>query len=650
MNCRDSTFFPELSSLCLCVSVVLFFTAHVHAGVGDPQIRTDHPWYPGELACSTFERLFATQADVYERVVGVRPTSDEQKALAAWLWRNTHYWHGEEGAEDLWGEGFTRGLDLRSREYWTGMFAHGFGLCGTTHSQWVAEINALLGHNRGRGVGANGHNAFEAFLTGGAYGPGKWVLLDHDLSTVVYDDKGAALLSLNELHKDWKRLTDRNLSRGRQPWLVCGLHPDDAGSYSRYEVAEYLAGYAAVPPMVHLRRGETLRRYFRPGLEDGKTFVFWGRNYNSGGMPGPERSITWVNQPEQMYRSRTGAGYHVGQARFANAVYTYRPDFGNGDYREGVVEERADHVVFEFYSPYIIAATPPNDRPWGIHDAGCRNGLVLHGKAGCAVSVSTDGKRSWHHAGKLQHRLDLTDLVKGHRHYLLRLDAGAAELKGAGLTMITVCQANSSILPRLRDDGTRVQFHASGRAVSSVGPSLAEAASHVIAGKFGSPLVELEVASPRKEPAVAVHAAAHVQSGSPPRPDVRYQIDYSTDGGRSWEPMVKDWTISRRGHEPRDFWSQSLCWGSAELRGPSTVRVRCRNDGGKAIARAEAHLVYRVPRADGTKVTYSWTDHRGTHRASNVFDGGKADPPAWRLGTGRNVQTHWVEFATLPGN
>ena len=35
------------------------------ADVGDPQIRTDHPWYPGELACSTFERLFATQATRY---------------------------------------------------------------------------------------------------------------------------------------------------------------------------------------------------------------------------------------------------------------------------------------------------------------------------------------------------------------------------------------------------------------------------------------------------------------------------------------------------------------------------------------------------------------------------------------------------------
>src|ERR1700677_1956794 len=101
------------------IVLLAFLTAgRAQAGVGDPQLGTDHPWYRGELSCSTFERLGAAQAERYERVVGVRPKSDEQKALAAWLWRNTHYWHGEEGAQDLWGLGFTRGQDMRTREYW----------------------------------------------------------------------------------------------------------------------------------------------------------------------------------------------------------------------------------------------------------------------------------------------------------------------------------------------------------------------------------------------------------------------------------------------------------------------------------------------------------------------------------------------------
>src|SRR4051794_37926909 len=173
--------------------------APARADVGDPQLRTDHPWYPGELACSTWERLFATQAEVYKRVTGRDVATDEDKALAAWLWRNTHYCHGEEGAEDLWGKGIGKGADTRNREYWNGLFSHGFGLCGTTHSQWVPEMEALLGHGRGRSVGAAGHTAFEVFLKGGPYGDGQWVLLDHDLSSVVYDPSGKRLLGMTEI-------------------------------------------------------------------------------------------------------------------------------------------------------------------------------------------------------------------------------------------------------------------------------------------------------------------------------------------------------------------------------------------------------------------------------------------------------------------
>src|SRR5262249_23828822 len=272
---------------------------------------------------------------------------------------------------------------------------------------------------------------------------------------------------------DWKRLTDRGYLPERQHgWPVCGLHPDDGSSYREYAAAEYLAGYAGPPPMVHLRRGETLRRYLRPGLEDGKTFVFWGRNYNAGGIPGPERSLTWVNQPERLFGSRRAVEYRQGQARYGNAVIVHRPDFASGDYREAVVEEDGGHVVFEFASPYVIAATPPNDRPWGVYDPGGQNGLVLRGRADCAVAVSTDRGRTWHDGGPLRDGLDLTDLVKGHRQYRLRLGAGAKQLAAAGLVITTVCQANPAVMPRLKDGGTRVSFAASGRALTSAGPTL----------------------------------------------------------------------------------------------------------------------------------------------------------------------------------
>jgi hypothetical protein len=623
----------------------------VLADVGDPQIRTDHSWYPGELACSTFERLQATQAEVYERVVGRQPASEQDRVLAAWLWRNAHYAHGEEGAEDLWGLGFGKGADVRSREYWTGLFAHGFGLCGTTHSQWVPELNALLGHNRSRGVGVKGHNTLEVFLRGGQYGDGKWVLLDHDQSTVIFNERGTALLSMVEVQRDWQRLSSRSHAPERQNgWLVCGLHPGDGGTYAEYNVAEYLPGYSGVSPIVHLRRGETLRRYLQPGLADGKTFVFWGRNYNTSGIPGPERSHTWVNQPEKMHGSKDGAGYKPGQARFGNAVYVYRPNFADGTYREGIVSENDSQVTLEFYTPYIIAATPPNDAPWGIYEPGCRRGLVLGGRANCEVAVSVDQGRTWHDAGLWRDGLDLTDRVKGHRQYFLRLSAGAKSLADAELTITTVCQANAAVLPRLKDDGTQVQFAASNRAVVSAGPNLPQAAAHVVEGALGSPAVTLELKTPRGESGVEIHAAAHIQSGNPPNPDVKYFIDLSTDGGRTWRPIVSDWQITRRGDEPADFWSQSMCWGSASIDGAAArpVRVRFRNDGGKRYPRAEAHLIYRTAGNDATRVTFAWTDDRGSHQAAHDFSSDeKSAASPWLVPTGKQVVTQWVEFEPL---
>jgi hypothetical protein len=631
----------------LVLALMLFLIGPAGAGVGDPQVRTDHPWYPGELACSTFPRMAETQAELYRRVTGAQPLTDEQKALASWLWRSTHYWHGQEGAQDLWGEGFTGGGDMRTRDYWTGPFAHGFGLCGTTHSQWTAEIETLLGHGRARGVGVEGHNAFEVFLTGGRYGAGKWVLLDHDLSTVIFDLEGQALLSIAEIRRDLDRLIDPRFRPERQHgWPVCGFDLRDGRAYLRYDVAEYLAGYAGPPPIVHLRRGESLRRYLRPGLEDGKTFVFWGHNDRTGGIPGPERAHTWVDQPDRMYGLLAPAGYHPGQARFANAVFTYRPDFSSGDYREGVIDEGPDQVTFEFYTPYIIAATPASEQPWGIYEPGCRNGLVVRGAAGCAVSISTDQGATWRKCGPISagDGLDLTDAVKGRRQYFLRLHTGAGRLSGTGLEMVTVCQANGSIMPRLKDGGTRVSFEASGRALVSAGPERGQAQPHVVAGGFGTRAVTLELTSPRGERAIAIAAAAHVLSGNPPRPEVKYQIEFSTDAGATWKPMVADWSITRHGQERADFWSQSLCWGTAALAGPgrAPVQVRFHNDGGRAYARCEAHLTYRTTGGDATEVTFDWADHSGPHRSSHVFAG--VSPAPWEIATGHDVRTRWVEF------
>ena len=108
--------------------------------------------------------------------------------------------------------------------------------------------------------------------------------------------------------------------------------------------------------------------------------------------------------------------------------------------------------------------------------------------------------------------------------------------------------------------------------------------------------------------------------------------------------MVKDWTVARRGDEPADFWSQSMCWGSVDVtEAPvAPIRVRFKNDGGKNYLRAEVHLLYKTGDKDATKMTFDWKDDAGDHKESHVFGAGK--PAPWELKTGKNVVTRWVEY------
>lgn len=396
--------------------------------------------------------------------------------------------------------------------------------------------------------------------------------------------------------------------------------------------------------MVHLRRGERMRRNFEPGLEDGKTFVFWRRNYNTRGIPGPERSRTWVNQPEQMHGSQSGTPHPDGQARFANVEYVYRPNFSNGDYREGLADEDDDSVTFEFQTPYIIGATSPNDSTWKIYDSGCRNGLVLTGNASCLVSVSTDAGRTWQASQTFVDGIDLTDAVKGRSQYWLRFDAHARELAGSQVSIRTVCQANVAVLPRLKDEGTTIPYEASESAVRSMGPELNLAQAYVTDGGFGDKVVTMSARSAK--PIKRIYAAAHAASSSPPHPDVTYRIEYSLDGRKTWQPIVKDWSIPRRGDEPRDFWSQSFCYGSSDVDIPSgtDLHVRFRNNGSKRFLRAEMQLIEKTQPSDPVRVTYNWSESTGQRLESHVFN----SRGIWQLETRKGVRTHWVEFESVP--
>jgi len=304
-------------------------------------------------------------------------------------------------------------------------------------------------------------------------------------------------------------------------------------------------------------------------------------------------------------------------------------------------------VVFEFASPYIIGATSASDGGWAIYEPGGKNGLVLQGKGGCPVSVSVDGGRTWKDAGGLKDGLDLTDSVKGRRHYLLRLGAGAKALGGSEFRSTTVCQCSSSIIPRLKDDGCKVRFEATNRALVPGGPNFDQARTRLVEGAFPSASLTFEIAAPRKESATKVYAAAMIDSWNPPRPGVHHTIESSTDGGKSWMPIVKDWMIERRAPEPKAIASLTHVWGSGDVSGTMPVRVRIRNDRGMEYPRAEVHLAYQTRGRDATRVTFDWTDRAGPHRASHVFANGSADE--WSLATAKDSETRWVEYEAVAG-
>lgn len=207
----------------LIASIVFSSATAIMAGVGDPQTMTDHIWYPGELSCSTFERLFRTEDALYTHVTGRKTDNDEDKALAAWYWRNINFYHCTVAGEDLGSDGWKSKTDKDVRDFWSGQFANGFGVCFTSHHQFCAEIQKLLGPNRSRSCGIDGHTSHEVWLTGGAYGDGKWALLDHDISTVIFSSDGSRLLGLSEVagSKYGPAAKTTDVSRG---WLPNGLY------------------------------------------------------------------------------------------------------------------------------------------------------------------------------------------------------------------------------------------------------------------------------------------------------------------------------------------------------------------------------------------------------------------------------------------
>jgi len=185
------------------------------AAVGNPQIRTDHPIYPGELAYSTQERLARSVIDSGDWGLGLGD-GERDVALKFFLWRITHTIHdyspgcwtplhsyyqakfGEHGKAhptrpDAKGEMYA--ADDIDNDAMRWQFAYGYALCGTLHGVIEPQIRAIgkaLGKDwRSRRVGIPGDSNHEIYFGG------KWRAFDVNAMTLLFsseDPKTAELL------------------------------------------------------------------------------------------------------------------------------------------------------------------------------------------------------------------------------------------------------------------------------------------------------------------------------------------------------------------------------------------------------------------------------------------------------------------------
>jgi hypothetical protein len=376
--------------------------------------------------------------------------------------------------------------------------------------------------------------------------------------------------------------------------------------------------------------------------------VYWG--ISPDGMEGPNRHITYLNDPEHCFNAAVrprSEGDPDRRARFGNAVFTYRPDFQSGAYKAGAAAEDQKSVTFEHCSPYIIAAKPVNKnclRPGGTL------GLVLHGKARCRVCLSTDHMQTFSAPTDFSDGLDLTDMVKGHYQYWLKFLAPAASLAPNDITITTRCMASGYVMPQLKPNGTQVTFNASGLAATTIGPQAKAIRKNLEAGGLDQPSLTARLRTPHGEKIQSVCWAVRSPSGAPPRPELAFKAEYSTDG-QQWKLLRDDWRIvSPVPYQAPDTWSQSFFYGSRDIAADAAgeARIRISNNLGKHYQMGQFSLIYLTPNTARTKVTYCWDEAGQEKTAAHVYAAGAKMDTSWTIDTGQEPKMTWVEMTPVP--
>ena len=652
----------------ICIVSALLLVAVLCSGtfalVGDPQIMTDHPVYRGELSCSTLDRNIADAYRVFAERYGHSPATDTEKVIALWIWKGEHYMHASDNlvyvgtdnpdanaAKDppwLGHDGWMDNKDCQMNQ-----FSFSFALCYSVHAQLSALVGRALGNDfsRVRCPEITGHTPFEA------YADGRWMLADCTMGLVMFDDDGKAV-GLKEVYekedaKDKEWFADPK--RGGSYQFNLSPFGDSPDSYSKVRWLQYNFGYNAMPIVYTLRSGETFTRYLDPGLDDGQTWIFWGRDYFTlNGKPkhGPFRNVTFLDDyPTGGNRKGRGRAY------YGNGVFEYSPPLKDGRYEQGATDskgvtfkdgalrgKKADsYVTFEHVSPYVIAARSAEggDREWKVTKDKCVDGAIVSGSAtgDVPLTVSVDGGRNWQSIGaaKGEFKIDFTDVVKGRHEYLLRVNLPP----GSGLTslkMRTVTQVGRGVFPRLKDGGTKVSYQASGQSVIHGGPSqyLAEQLRRKDLEKDGCRVYQI------KAPGAIRHASGVVRvedaRGGP------WSVEFSLDGGKTWQVGVKDVKTGGEGDKQWDNGSAGYIWAEMDFPGNKKAKDVLIRFGKGNILQAQVFATYEQKDTSAVDVTYGWTEDGKPRQDTHKIASGKVTD-TWTVPTGEKVKTKWVRFA-----
>jgi hypothetical protein len=642
---------------------VWMFASAAFGIVGDPQIMTDHPVYRGELSCSTLDRTIAEAYRIFGERYGRAPGSDTEKVIALWIWMGEHYMHAcdnkvfvgtdnpdaRQGKDPPW-LGHDGWMD--NKDCLMNQFSFSFALCYSVHAHLSALIGYALGNDfsRVRCPEITGHTPFEAFADG------RWILADCTMGITMFDDDGKPI-GLKEVY-DHKDAGDKEWfaspKRGGPYKFHMSPFGDDNAGYSRVRWYQYNFGYNAMPIAYALRAGESFTRYLDPGLEDGQTWMFWGRDYwplNGKPKHGPYRNVTFLDDPP-MGNNRKGRGL----AYYGNGVFEYVPPLTAGKYKQSMTDskdvtfadgalrgKKADaHVTFEHVSPYVIAARPVEggDRDWNVIKEKCRDGAIVSGMAvgQVPVTVSVDGGGTWQPVGQASgdFTIDFTDLVKGRHEYLVRF--GLSKTTGLkGVRMRTVVQVGRGVFPRLKDGGTTVTYQASGQAPIHGGPSqyLAERLRRKDLETAGVRVYQVKAPGPIRH---AAGVARVEDAGRGP-----WSVEFSLDGGKTWRAGVKDVMTGGQGDKQWDGGKAGYVW--AQMNFPDNKKAKdvlIRFAKGN-ILHGQVFATYETSNTSRLTVTYGWTEDGRKKEDSHTIAAGKATD-TWTVPTGEKVKTKWVRF------